>query len=92
MDTVQAVGAWSTFSNTISAEAQNAFDTAFKGFVGVSYAPFAVATQVVSGINYRFLCNSKVIYPGALNQASLVEIYQPAEGDIHITSIKRIDQ
>lgn len=58
-------------------------------FVGVDYVPLAVATQVVSGINYRFFCNAKGVYPGSTNDAAMVQIYQPLDGEVHITSINR---
>lgn len=84
-------GAYSDYSCNISPEAQKVFDTAFSGFVGVRYTPIAVATQVVAGINYSFLCNSKGVYPGATNQVAIVNIYQPLEGDPHITEIRRFE-
>ena len=64
------------------------FDKVFEHFVGCKYDPLAVATQVVSGTNYSFFCNAKGVYPDALNQGAIVNIYQPIQGDPHITGIK----
>ena len=91
MSTNSTVGGWTIYSTTISSAAKKAFDDALKGLVGVGYEPLAVASQLVSGTNYRFFCNAKVVYPGAPNQAALVQIYQPAQGQAHITSIKIVD-
>jgi hypothetical protein len=85
------LGGWSAYSTTISSEAKKAFDEAFKGFVGVGYKPLAVSQQVVSGMNYRFFCNAKGVYPGAVDYAALVEIYAPLQHPAHITSIKKVD-
>lgn len=85
------VGGWTPYSTPLSAEAKEVFDSATKGLVGVHYSPLAVATQVVSGINYRFFCNAKGVYPNALNEAVIIQIYQPLKETAHITSIKKVD-
>ncbi len=75
------VGGWTTYSCDMSEEALKVFEKAFKGFVGVSYTPVAVATQVVEGTNYSFFCNAKGAYPNAPNEAAIVDIYQPLNGN-----------
>jgi len=82
-------GAYTAYRTEISKEEMNVFNTAIKGIVGVKYTPLTVSTQVVSGINYRFFCNAIGIYPNALNEGAIVEIYQPSNGIPHITSIRR---
>lgn len=84
------VGGWTIFSCDITKEANKAFETALKGHVGVKYSPVSFASQMVSGMNYSFFCNAKGVYPGADNQAAIVDIYQPLEGDPHITEIRLI--
>lgn len=84
------VGGWTPFSCNITKEASEVFEEVFKGFVGVSYSPVAFATQVVSGINYSFFCNAEPVYPNALNQAAIVNIYKPIHGSAHITEIRMI--
>ena len=91
METNLSVGSWTAYSTTIPSEAKKAFDEAFKGFVGVDYKPLAVASQIVSGTNYRFFSNAKGVYPGASNDAALVEIYNPLQGSAHIISIKKLN-
>lgn len=58
---------------------------------GKSFKPVAVATQVVNGTNYSFFCNTKSIVGSAFNQAAIVNIYQPLNGDPHITEIRSIE-
>jgi len=84
-------GGWTPYSTTVPAESKKVFDSVIKGLIGAKYSPLAVATQVVSGINYRFFANSQVVYPGALNEAVIIQIYQPLQGEAHITSIKKVD-
>ena len=83
------VGAYTEYSCGISPEAQSVFDKALGGKLGVSYSPFAVATQIVSGTNYSFLCNSKTTYPGAINELAIVTVYKPLDADPQITEIRR---
>ena len=85
-------GGWTTFTSEISVEAKKVFKTAFDGFVGVTYEPVAVATQVVSGMKYSFFCNAKGVYPNARHEAALVDIYQAPNGVPTITRIKMLDQ
>lgn len=85
------LGQWSEFDTKLKAEEKKVFNEAMQGLMGVSYQPVAVAKQVVQGTNYRFFCNSKAIYPNAVNKAALVEIYQSLEGSVHIKEIKIIE-
>ena len=91
MSTNLVAGGWTPYSTTISADAQKVFDSVIKNLLGVHYTPLAVATQVVSGTNYRFFANAQGVYPGALNEAVIIQIYKPMEGQAHITSIKKVD-
>ncbi|WP_299010896.1 hypothetical protein [uncultured Shewanella sp.] len=50
-----------------------------EGFVGVSYRPLMVSTQVVNGTNYRFECEAKIVSPDASIEQALIEIYQPLD-------------
>ena len=58
---------------------------------GVDYKPFAVATQLVNGTNYKFLCNATTVTnPPRLFLAQVV-IYQPLQGEAVITNISELD-
>lgn len=82
------VGGWTTYHPLTPADRQ-VFDEAMKGFVGVSYNPQSVSTQVVAGKNYRFRCLASMP-PAEVVWEAIVEIYQPLNGAPHITSITRI--
>lgn len=56
------LGGWGLF-HELSNEDKAAFASGIEGFVGVSYRPVAVATQVVAGCNYAFFCNAEMVYP-----------------------------
>ncbi len=85
------LGAWGGLSFTITPEAKTVFDQALEGLVGVQYTPLAFAIQVVAGLNYCFLCEGKVVYPGQPAFAALIYIYAPFDGSKpHITDITRI--
>lgn len=90
-NTATLVGAFTPYTSEISKEAQAAFDEAFNGFVGVSYAPVAVSQQIVAGINYNFFCNTKSATRFPEEGAAIVSIYKPLEGAAHITNIKEIN-
>lgn len=81
------VGAYTAYSTQISTEEMNVFNQALEGLLGVDYTPLAVSTQVVAGMNYKFFCNAKGVYPNAIDEGAIVTIYQPLEGQPHITSI-----
>lgn len=65
-----------------------AFGKAMEELVGVEYTALAVVgQQVVAGSNYRILCSSKGVYPGAEEKYSLVYIYVGFDGSAEITDI-----
>lgn len=60
----------------------SAYKKAVSGLTGVSYTPAAyLGSQVVAGTNYMILCRSKVVYPGAAAQWSLVKVYKDLKGN-----------
>ena len=85
----QLVGAWTPFG-PVTPEEQAVFNTALAGLVGVNYVTELVSTQVVAGMNYRFLCKATAVYPGAQPYQALVTIYQPPGGQPHVTSITKL--
>ncbi len=90
-ENTEKMGGWSPLHFTITTEETSVFNEALEGFCGVSYTPLAVATQVVAGINYCFLCKAVIVYPGASETLAKVYIYQPLDGKAHITEIIRIN-
>ncbi len=73
---------------TITEELQGIFDKAMEGFAGVGYtAKKLVATQVVAGTNYKFLCDAKVVYPGAPTTEKYVTVYKDLQGNCSVLDI-----
>lgn len=51
------------------------FEHITKSLLGVDYELKAVATQVVNGINYKFICISKIVVPYAQPELTMIEAY-----------------
>lgn len=85
-------GGWNITTDTaITPEAQEVFDKAMESFVGVGYEPVdLLATQVVAGTNYCFLCRGTVIVPDAEPEYYYVYIYEDLEGNSELLDIQKI--
>lgn len=85
-------GGWSITDDTsITPEAQEVFDQAMESFTGVGYEPVdLLATQVVAGTNYCFLCRGTVIVPDATPEYYYVYIYEDLEGNAELLDIQKI--
>ena len=85
----QVVGGWTEEADEgITEELQTLFDKAMEGRLGVNYTPVKLLeTQLVSGTNYRFLCDSQVVAPGAEVKQSIVTIYQSLDGRVEVLEI-----
>ena len=81
-------GGWTPYHPLTPAD-QKVFTEAMAGFVGVTYTPQTVSTQVVAGTNYRFKCNASMP-PSEVIWEAIVEIFQPLQGKPHVTGIVRI--
>ena len=82
------VGGWSPY-HSLTAQDKAVFDEAMKGFVGVTYTPQTVSTQVVAGTNYRYKCIASMP-PAQVVWEAIVEIFQPLNGAPYITGIVRV--
>lgn len=62
------------------------------GLTGVEYTPENVATQVVAGLNYRFVCKASTVTPDPETYRAEIIVYQPlpGRGEARITGIKRL--
>lgn len=79
-------GGWSEFS-FLTDEDKKIFEIATSGLCGVSYEPLIVSKQVVSGINYKFICNAKIIVPNGHNYLAAVTIYAPPSSEKDVKPI-----
>lgn len=79
---IQMVGAYTNY-RAISADEKELFNSTYNGETKLT--PKKVATQVVAGINYSFLCSDS---KGA---AYLVVIYQPlpGQGKAEVSSVTK---
>lgn len=68
------------------------FEAATRGLTGVSYTPESVATQIVAGTNYRFICTAVTATADPKTYKAMVTIFRPlpGRGDPKITSIERL--
>jgi hypothetical protein len=81
-------GGWTPYHH-LTPEDKKVFEIAMHGFVGVKYTPLDVSTQVVAGVNYRFVCDA-VLPSGGTPWIALVSIFKPLNGDPYVTEIHRI--
>tara|TARA_B110000967_G_C18525111_1_gene382986 strand:+ start:281 stop:553 length:273 start_codon:yes stop_codon:yes gene_type:complete len=86
--TQNLMGGWTPYHD-LTTQDRIIFDEALKGFVGVTYTPGSVSTQVVAGTNYRFKCTAS-IPPAEVVWEAIVEIFNTLDGKPHITGITRI--
>lgn len=80
------LGGWSEL-RSVNSEDVAIFNKATEHLLGVDYTPLKVSTQVVAGMNYQFICDSKVVAPGTEPHKATVTIYQPLQGDPIVTNI-----
>lgn len=78
------VGSYSEYRE-LSEDEKSFFEEVVKGYAKELFNPERVSTQVVAGINYRFLCSMK---DGEVTSKVIVTIYKPLSGDPKITSVK----
>ncbi len=88
----QTAGGWTlnTEANAqLTAEEQEVFNKATAEHVGAKLTPVTVlATQVVSGTNYAYLCTSTPTTPDSGTTWCIVVVYQDLEGNASVTSVK----
>jgi hypothetical protein len=81
---------WTKYNTNISEEAIQVFDKVMERIVGVQYTPLAYSKQEVNGTNYSYFCNMKAVYPDSPNEAAMVSIYKPINGEPHLREIQPI--
>ncbi len=79
-------GGWTPFHD-LTPEDRQVFQAATEKLTGVDYTPLLVSTQVVEGTNYKFVCDSKVVYPNAEMHRTMVYIFKPLNGIPEVTAI-----
>ena len=79
-------GGWTPFAK-VTSDTQKVFDEALKGLLGVGYTPLAVTSQVVSGTNYIFAVNARLVYPNSHEYPALIRVFKPLNGPARIVKI-----
>ena len=65
---------------------------ALKGFVGSDITPVAyLGSQVVAGVNHRYLCRIKAVVPNAKEYYAFVTVFEDPDGNASITKISTTD-
>lgn len=77
-------GGWTAAEDqTVTAELSELFDKAFEGFAGASYEPLAfLGTQVVAGLNYRFLVKQTLVTAQPVVTYGYLTLYCDLEGNV----------
>ena len=79
-------------ADSVTEEERAVFDKAMAELDGVDYEPKdVIATQVVAGTNYAFLCIAKTVVPGASSRWTVVTIFKDLGGNAEIVHISDID-
>ena len=94
-DTGAVSGAW-TFSNfaadNCTADEKAILTKALEGFGGISLDPRdVIATQVVAGTNYAFLCMATPIVPDAVSHWAVVTVFAATDGSVQLVGTVDID-
>ena len=88
-------GGWSAYTDDpteIPDEALDALNAALEELVGCVYKPIALlATQVVAGTNYCFLCETTVVAPDAQPSYALVYVFDGLSGEHEILRVQEIE-
>lgn len=87
------VGGYSSPHN-LSDEELAIFEQATAGLQGVEYKPMNVATQIVAGVNYRFMCKARRVDESGKKGKrfyAVIVVHKPlaGRGDLQILSIEK---
>ncbi len=89
-DNKEILGGWTEAQETeITPEIQEIFDEAADKLIGVDYEAIELLeTQIVNGTNYKFLAESRVVYPGAEKKTVIVTVYRDLAGNVSVLDIE----
>ena len=83
-------GGWSAL-RVLNDDDKKVFEMAFANFEGASYEPLIAESQVVEGINYRFICNATPVTVAPETYAAIVTVWSKTDGSVEITDIKKLN-
>lgn len=77
---------------SLTKDSKDAFDKAYAEYTDYDLEPAALlATQVVAGINYLYLCKGQETSQASAPSWYFVVIYQDLSGNAKITSVEELD-
>lgn len=81
-----------TAQRPLDDEDRRLFDKATENLVGVKYTPQSVATQVVAGTDYRFICTAETATREPQTFRAEITVFRPlpGQGEVRITNIRRL--
>ncbi len=90
----EIVGGWEEAQDgAITEDLQALFDKAMEGMTGVDYVPVKLlATQVVAGTNYKFLCEGTTVVPDGETKMYIVTIYEDLQGGVSVLEIEETSE
>lgn len=83
-------GGYSSWSVPPTADALKVLKEALGGLLGVNYNALGDTVQIVAGANYCYLCSGSIPGPDSNTIATLIYVFQPLEGNPHVSQIVRI--
>lgn len=93
--TEQLAGGWAVNTEvtaSLSDDEREIFSKATEEYVGADLEPVTVlATQVVAGTNYAYLCQSTIVTANPTTSWAIAVVYNDLEGNASITSVTDID-
>ena len=92
----QLLGGWEVHGTgrpgSIGEDGEIALNEALEGLTGMNYMPATLlATQLVSGMNYRFLCFGTTVSDTPETGLYVMDVYAPLEGKAQITNVTSFD-
>ena len=87
------LGGWNAAEDpAISEDVQAVFDKGCEKLLGVDYKAIALlATQVVSGTNYKVLCQATAVSPDAQPHYVVMTLYSALDGHVDVLSVDDVE-
>ena len=89
------LGGWAVSGDAaslLSDDEKEIFEQALDGLVGAEYAPVAIiATQLVAGTNYAYLCTTTPVVPDAKPHWTIVVVYKDLQGNVSLSNVTDLD-
>ena len=89
------LGGWTVtvdMTSQLTDDEKAVFDQAIDGLVGAEYEPIAIiATQLVAGTNYAYLCMTTPVVPDAKPHWTIAVVYKDLQGNASLTNVADLE-